>query len=114
MLFLSFFIFCRKFNAKNCDKKNIKYSHAPPLKHTTKKNQRNLNFFRFRCFAEREGFEPPVPLGTAVFKTAVIDHSTISPRDLRELVSFNECKGTAFFETGKEFCRFFEKKLDNF
>ena len=32
--------------------------------------------------AEREGFEPPVPLGTAVFKTAVIDHSTISPSDL--------------------------------
>ena len=31
-------------------------------------------------FAEREGFEPPVPLGTAVFKTAVIDHSTISPK----------------------------------
>ena len=30
-------------------------------------------------FAEREGFEPPVPLSTAVFKTAVIDHSTISP-----------------------------------
>ena len=28
---------------------------------------------------EREGFEPPVPFGTAVFKTAVIDHSTISP-----------------------------------
>lgn len=32
-----------------------------------------------RFSAEREGFEPPVPLGTAVFKTAVIDHSTISP-----------------------------------
>ena len=31
--------------------------------------------------AEREGFEPPVPLSTAVFKTAVIDHSTISPSD---------------------------------
>ena len=29
--------------------------------------------------AEREGFEPPVPLGTTVFKTVVIDHSTISP-----------------------------------
>ena len=29
--------------------------------------------------AEREGFEPPVPLGTPVFKTGVIDHSTISP-----------------------------------
>ena len=31
------------------------------------------------CFAEREGFEPPVPLGTPVFKTGVIDHSTIFP-----------------------------------
>ena len=31
-------------------------------------------------FAEREGFEPPVPLGTVVFKTTVIDHSTISPK----------------------------------
>ena len=29
--------------------------------------------------AEREGFEPPVPCGTTVFKTVVIDHSTISP-----------------------------------
>lgn len=25
--------------------------------------------------AEEEGFEPPVPLGTTVFKTAAIDHS---------------------------------------
>ncbi len=31
-------------------------------------------------FAEREGFEPPVPLGTPVFKTGVIDHSTIFPK----------------------------------
>ncbi len=30
-------------------------------------------------FAEREGFEPPVPLSTTVFKTAAIDHSAISP-----------------------------------
>ena len=29
--------------------------------------------------AEREGFEPPVPLSTAVFKTAAIDHSAIFP-----------------------------------
>ena len=42
-------------------------------------------------FAEREGFEPPVPLGTVVFKTTVIDHSTISPV-LRCLES--GCKGT--------------------
>ena len=29
--------------------------------------------------AEREGFEPPVPFGTTVFKTAAFDHSAISP-----------------------------------
>lgn len=29
--------------------------------------------------AEREGFEPPVPLDTTVFKTASISHSDISP-----------------------------------
>ena len=36
---------------------------------------------RSRTFqvAEREGFEPPVPCGTTVFKTAAIDHSAISP-----------------------------------
>ena len=33
--------------------------------------------------AEREGFEPPVPLSTTVFKTVVIDHSTISPWSIR-------------------------------
>ena len=37
----------------------------------------------FYVLAEREGFEPPVPLGTAVFKTAVIDHSTISPKAMQ-------------------------------
>ena len=30
--------------------------------------------------AEREGFEPPVPLSTSVFKTDAIDHSAISPK----------------------------------
>jgi hypothetical protein len=29
--------------------------------------------------AERKGFEPPVPDGTAVFKTAAFDHSATSP-----------------------------------
>ncbi len=31
------------------------------------------------CFAEEEGFEPPVPCGTTVFKTAAFDHSAIPP-----------------------------------
>ena len=44
------------------------------------KKRNLLKISRFlKCFAEREGFEPPVPLGTVVFKTTVIDHSTISP-----------------------------------
>jgi hypothetical protein len=34
--------------------------------------------------AEREGFEPPVPYGTTVFKTAAFDRSATSP-DLRLL-----------------------------
>ncbi len=34
----------------------------------------------YNLFAEREGFEPPVPLSTTVFKTAAIDHSAISPK----------------------------------
>ncbi len=29
--------------------------------------------------AEREGFEPPVELPTAVFKTAALNHSATSP-----------------------------------
>jgi hypothetical protein len=29
--------------------------------------------------AEKEGFEPPVPYGTTVFKTAALDRSAISP-----------------------------------
>ena len=32
-----------------------------------------------RSLAEREGFEPPEPFSSTVFKTAVIDHSTTSP-----------------------------------
>ena len=42
--------------------------------------------------AEREGFEPPVPLSTTVFKTVVIDHSTISHRPLYHLSFCREDK----------------------
>ena len=58
--------------------------------------------------AEREGFEPPVPLGTVVFKTTVIDHSTISPV-LRCLES--GCKGTSFFGILQIFRQLFIKLL---
>ena len=44
-----------------------------------KPHKKSCKFEICSFFAEREGFEPPVPLGTAVFKTAVIDHSTTFP-----------------------------------
>ena len=48
--------------------------------------------------AERQGFEPRVPRGTTVFKTAAIDHSATSPKlFLRVLCFLKRCKGTAFF-----------------
>ena len=50
------------------------------------------------CIAEREGFEPPVPLSTTVFKTVVIDHSTISPFVGKTSFVFkSECKGRQIF-----------------
>ena len=33
----------------------------------------------FKEMAEREGFEPPEPRGSTVFKTVAIDHSATSP-----------------------------------
>ena len=36
--------------------------------------------------AEREGFEPPEPCGSAVFKTAAIDHSATSPLTTYEIL----------------------------
>ena len=38
----------------------------------------DISLLRF-IFAEREGFEPPDPLRSTVFKTAAFDHSAIFP-----------------------------------
>ena len=35
---------------------------------------------RYICLAESEGFEPPVPFSTSVFKTDALDHSANSPK----------------------------------
>jgi hypothetical protein len=43
--------------------------------------------------AEREGFEPPVPRGTTVFKTAAFDHSAISPERDKSRIIFLTAKG---------------------
>ena len=48
--------------------------------------------------------ETPVPLSTVVFKTTVIDHSTISPMpDCLE----SGCKGTEFFRNEQIFKQLF-------
>ena len=49
--------------------------------------------------AEREGFEPPAPFSAAVFKTAVIDHSTISPFSSRKNQGsdVSDCKDSSFY-----------------
>ena len=56
--------------------------------HPKKRKQNSRKAYALREFnyiaipaslAERQGFEPRVPFSTAVFKTAVIDHSTTSP-----------------------------------
>ena len=47
-----------------------------PIGYKTK--QENFSVLLF--LAEREGFEPPVPLSTSVFKTGAIDHSATSPK----------------------------------
>ena len=54
------------------------------------KGCKSISYVIYTLFAEREGFEPPVPLSTAVFKTAVIDHSTISPMVITILLFVNK------------------------
>ena len=51
------------------------YRGSSTFTHNARKSHLRDSFF-----AEGEGFEPPVPLSTTVFKTVVIDHSTIPPK----------------------------------
>ena len=47
--------------------------------------------------AEREGFEPPEPRSSTVFKTAAIDHSAISPIPLLMDISSKAMQMYVFF-----------------
>ena len=54
--------------------------------------------------AERQGFEPRVPCGTTVFKTAAIDHSATSPKLFSGVLPFkSDAKVRIFFEYAKCF-----------
>ena len=41
--------------------------------------------------AEEEGFEPPVPCGTTVFKTAALSHSATPPSGLPAAIILSPC-----------------------
>ena len=76
--------------------------------HKKKEHPIGCSFFLFAFLAEREGFEPPVPLSTTVFKTVVIDHSTISPNVENDGFWFQKrCKGNIFFWNVQIFVEFF-------
>ena len=47
---------------------------------------------RLFIVAEKEGFEPPDPCRSTVFKTAAIDHSAISPGAKLHIFSFVQQK----------------------
>lgn len=49
--------------------------------------------------AEKEGFEPPVPHSTTVFKTVAIDHSATSPAAKVKEFSARESKLFSFLST---------------
>ena len=68
----------------------------------------------FKLFAEREGFEPPEPFSSTVFKTAVIDHSTTSPSaenlqnpvwDCKDIHILCICKNKFVFSHQIDLCR---------
>ena len=67
-----------------------------------------MNFNQFLS-AEREGFEPPEPLSSTVFKTAAIDHSAISPSVIATRFRFKSgAKLRMFFESANLFVCFFK------
>ena len=82
----------------------------------TKKAQRKA--LNFNLFAEREGFEPPDPLRSTVFKTAAFDHSAISPKSNvislhRHVFREMDCKDKYFFRNRKRFGGKSVKNIEN-
>ena len=80
-----------------------------PIGYKTK--QENFSVLLF--LAEREGFEPPVPLSTSVFKTGAIDHSATSPK----VFCVKEC-GLSVFDVAKVYqksepCKRMAEKFEN-
>ena len=74
-----------------------------PIDHSgisPKRLKRLLKIQKALYRAERQGFEPRVPRGTTVFKTAAIDHSATSPVFVVEVLLFfkSDAKVRIIFE----------------
>ncbi len=67
------------FNRKEIEENDYIKSSSKTNGYTLKKKELHSEVKLFRNLAENEGFEPPVPCGTLVFKTSAFDHSAISP-----------------------------------
>ncbi len=73
----SVFLFGRS-RTSRAKKPRLENISRPKRKNPCKCNSQGFQFF-LDIPAEREGFEPPEPLSSTVFKTAAIDHSAIFP-----------------------------------
>ena len=60
---------------------NLVFAQIADWKRLTDENKKGTFDKKYQksLSAEKEGFEPPEPFGSTVFKTAAIDHSAISP-----------------------------------
>ena len=73
------FIFSYLLSTKKRDRKILSLLFLCAIRSNTYKKKRYFSVSLRWSSAEREGFEPPEPRSSTVFKTAAIDHSAISP-----------------------------------
>ena len=76
MEYLSVFVCASKIMHPVLLDRNLTLFGLPIIWH---KKTRSIRSGLFVIFAEVEGFEPPVPCGTSVFKTGAFDHSATPP-----------------------------------
>ena len=73
-----------------------------PVGYTMKKSDcKKQSLSKIFFGAEREGFEPPEPRSSTVFKTAAFDHSAIFP-SLSTSIVFSGTKVVHFFAFAKK------------
>lgn len=80
------------------------FSEGPDCRAAPTTQNKNSQAIAWLLYAEEEGFEPPVPHGTTVFKTAAIDHSATPLCCVR---SFRDRKSKGILFLSNELTHFF-------